>query len=162
MGDVVSLVEKAAATINQDEAQAMADKFLSGKSFDFNDLAKQFEQMRKMGGLGGFMKMLPGMGKLQEQMKGANLDDKVLKRQAAIIQSMTPAERRDVDLLAASRKRRIARGAGVDVADVNRLVKQLLEMQKMMKQLHRLGKSGFMRSMMPKIAGGDRTGLTRR
>ena len=100
MGDVVSLVEKAAATINEDDARDMAEKFMSGKSFDFNDLAKQFQQMRKMGGLGGLMKMLPGMGKIKEQMKNANLDDKVIKRQEAIIQSMTVAERKDVDLLA--------------------------------------------------------------
>jgi signal recognition particle subunit SRP54 len=153
MGDVVSLVEKAAATINHDDAQAMAEKFMSGGRFDFNDLAKQMQQMRRMGGLGSMMGLLPGMGKIKEQMKNANIDDKVIKRQEAIIQSMTPAERRDVDLLQASRKRRIAAGAGVDVADVNRLIKQFMEMQKIMKQVQKLGKSGFMRAMMPKFGG---------
>ncbi len=151
MGDVVSLVEKAAATINQDDAAEMAEKLMSGKSFDFNDLAKQMQQMRKMGGLGSMMNMLPGMGKIKEQMKNANLDDKIIKRQEAIIQSMTPAERKDPELLAASRKRRIAAGAGVQVADVNRLIKQIMEMQKMMKQVQKLGKGGFMRAMMPKL-----------
>jgi len=162
MGDVVSLVEKAAATINQDDAQEMAAKFMAGKGFDFNDLAKQFQQMRKMGGLGGLMGMLPGIGKIKEQLKNANLDDRVIKRQEAIIQSMTRAERKNVDLLGASRKRRIAAGAGVQVADVNRLIKQFLEMQKMMKQMQKLGKGGFMRSMMPKLMGGDMSGLNGR
>lgn len=153
MGDVVSLVEKAAATIDMDDAEEMTKKFLSGGSFDFNDLAKQIRQMRKMGGMGGFMNLMPGMGKIKEQLKNANIDDKLVKRQEAIIQSMTPVERRNVDLLQASRKRRIAAGAGVDVADVNRLIKQLLEMQKVMKQVQKLGKSGFMRAMMPKLGG---------
>lgn len=162
MGDVVSLVEKAAATINQDDAQAMAEKFMSGGKFDFNDLQKQFQQMRKMGGLGGIMNLIPGLGKMKAQMKDANIDDKVVKRQEAIIQSMTPAERKNADLLGASRKRRIASGAGVQVHDVNRLIKQFLEMQKMMKQMQKLGKTGFMRSMMPKMMGGDMSGLTNR
>lgn len=161
MGDVVSLVEKAAASINHDDAQEMATKFMSGGKFDFNDLAKQMQQMRRMGGLGGLMNLLPGMGKIKDQMKNANIDDKMIKRQEAIIQSMTPRERKDVDLLGASRKRRIAKGAGVDVADVNRMIKQFLEMQKMMKQMQKLGKSGFMRSMMPKLMGGDMAGLNK-
>ena len=162
MGDVVSLVEKAAATIDRDEAQAMAEKFLSGKSFDFNDLASQLRQMRRMGGFGGMMNLLPGMGKLRDQMKNANIDDGIVRRQEAIIQSMTLAERRDVNLLGASRKRRIALGAGVAVPDVNRLVKQFLEMQKVMKQVQKLGKGGFMRGMMPKLMGGDMSGLNTR
>ena len=154
MGDVVSLVDKAAATINMDDAEAITEKFMSGGRFDFNDLAKQMQQMRRMGGFGSLMNFLPGMGKMKEQLKNANIDDKVIKRQEAIIQSMTAAERKDVDLLQASRKRRIAAGAGVEVADVNRLIKQFLEMQKVMKQVQKLGKSGFMRSMMPRFGGG--------
>jgi signal recognition particle subunit SRP54 len=110
--------------------------------------------MRRMGGMGGLLNLLPGMGKLKDQLKNANLDDKLIKRQEAIIQSMTPVERKNADLLQASRKRRIAAGAGVDVADVNRLIKQFLEMQKVMKQMQKLGKSGFMRSMMPRLGGG--------
>ena len=159
MGDVVSLVEKAAATINQADAEEMAKNFLSGKKFDFDDLAKQLRQMQKMGGLGGLMNLMPGMGKIREQLKNANIDDKAIKRQEAIILSMTPAERKNADLLGASRKRRIASGAGVQVSDVNRLIKQFLDMQKMMKQLHKLGKGGFMRSLMPKLTGTDLTGL---
>ncbi len=153
MGDVVSLVEKAAATIDMNEAEDMAKKFMSGGRFDFNDLAKQMQQMRRMGGMGGMLNMLPGLGKIKNQIKDANIDEKIIKRQEAIIQSMTPAERRDADLLQASRKRRIAAGAGVDVADVNRLIKQFLEMQRVMKQMQKLGKSGFMRSMAPKFGG---------
>jgi signal recognition particle subunit SRP54 len=159
MGDVVSLVEKAAATIDHDDAEAMAEKFMKGGRFDFNDLAKQLQQMRKMGGLGSLVNMLPGLGKIKDQIKNANIDDKAVKRQEAIIQSMTPAERKNVDLLGASRKRRIAAGSGVQVADVNRLIKQFLEMQKMMKQMQKLGKSGFMRSMMPKLTGADMSGF---
>ncbi|MDX2027344.1 MAG: signal recognition particle protein [Alphaproteobacteria bacterium] len=159
MGDVVSLVEKAAATIDHADAEDMAEKFLSGKSFDFNDLAKQLQQMRRMGGLGGLMNLMPGMGKMREQLKNANIDDRMVKRQEAIIQSMTPAERKNVDLLGASRKRRIAAGSGVQVADVNRLIKQFLDMQKVMKQMQKLGKSGFLRGMMPKLTGGDLSGL---
>jgi len=162
MGDVVTLVEKAAANIDRDHAQEMAEKLMSGKGFDFNDLAKQLQQMRKMGGLGGLMNLLPGMGKMKDALKGANVDDKMIKRQEAIIQSMTPAERKNVDLLAASRKRRIAAGAGVEVSDVNRLIKQYLEMQKMMKKVQKLGKGGLMRSMMPQLMGKDMTGITGR
>ena len=153
MGDVVSFVEKAAATIDQDVAEDMAKKFISGKDFDFDDLAKQLQQMRKMGGISSFMNMLPGMGKIKEQIKNANIDEKQIKRQEAIVYSMTKAERKNADLIAASRKRRIAKGAGVEVSDVNRLIKQFLEMQKMMKQIQRLGKAGFMRSMTGMMSG---------
>jgi signal recognition particle subunit SRP54 len=139
MGDVVSLVEKAASQIDQQEAEDMAKKFLSGQKFDFNDLLKQLQQMRRMGGLSGMMSMLPGVGKIKKQLEGANIDEKLIKRQEAIIFSMTPAERRNVDLIAASRKRRIAKGAGVEVSDVNRLIKNFLETQKVMKQFQKMG-----------------------
>ena len=161
LAETSELVEKAAATINQEDAQEMADKFMSGGKFDFNDLAKQMQQMRKMGGVGSLVGMLPGMGKMKDALKNANIDDKMVKRQEAIIQSMTPAERKNADLLQASRKRRIAAGAGVDVADVNRLIKQFMEMQKMMKQVQKLGKSGFMRAMMPRMMGRDMAGLNK-
>lgn len=154
MGDVVSFVEKAAATMDQGVAEDMAKKFMSGKGFDFNDLAKQIRQVRKMGGVGGFMNMLPGMGKIKKQVENANIDEKSILRQEAIISSMTKAERKDASLLGAARKRRIAAGAGVEVADVNRLIKQFKDMQKMMKKLQRLGKSGFMRSMAGAMGGG--------
>jgi signal recognition particle subunit SRP54 len=153
MGDVVSFVEKAAATMDQGVAEDMAKKFIAGKSFDFDDMAKQMQQVRKMGGIGGFMGMLPGMNKFKEQISNANVDERMIRRQEAIISSMTKKERKNADLLNASRKRRIATGAGVDVADVNRLIKQYMEMQKMMKQLQRLGKAGFMRSMAGMMGG---------
>lgn len=153
MGDVVSLVEKAAAAVDMEQAEAMTEKLMSGGRFDFNDLLKQLENMRRMGGMGSMLNLLPGMGKFKDQLKSVNIGDKALKRQEAIIQSMTATERRDASLLQASRKRRIAAGAGVDVADVNRLIKQFLEMQKVMKQFQKLGKSGFMRSIASKFGG---------
>ena len=116
MGDVVSLVEKAAATIDKTKPRKWPRNLCPAGKFDFTDLAKQLQQMRKMGGLGGLMNLMPGIGKMREQMKNANIDDKMIKRQEAIIQSMTPAERKNVDLLGASRKRRIAAGAGVQVS----------------------------------------------
>ncbi len=161
MGDVVSLVEKAAAAIKEEDAREMAERFMSGQGFDFNDLLNQFRQMRKLGGMGALMGLLPGVGKIKGLMKNADME-KSMKKQEAIIQSMTAAERRDADLLGASRKRRIAKGAGVEVSDVNRLIKQFGEMQKMMKQVRKLGKGGFMRGMMPQLLGKDMTGLTRR
>ena len=153
MGDVVSFVEKAAQTMDQGVAEDMAKKFMAGKAFDFNDLSKQIRQVRKMGGVGSFMNMLPGMGKLKSKIENANIDEKSIRRQEAIISSMTKAERKDANLLGAARKRRIAAGSGVEVADVNRLIKQFKDMQKMMKQLQRLGKSGFMRSMAGAMGG---------
>ncbi len=111
MGDIVSLVEKAQETIEAEEAERMMKRFQKGR-FDMNDLKSQFEQMIKMGGMGGLMGMLPGMGKMQKQMDEAGLDDSILKRQIAIIQSMTKEERKNPDLLKASRKKRIAAGVG--------------------------------------------------
>jgi signal recognition particle subunit SRP54 len=147
MGDVVSLVEKAAETIEQEEAEKLAAKMQKGQ-FDLNDLAQQLKQLQKMGGLGGIMGMLPGVAKVQKQLAGANIDEKVLKRQEAIISSMTRDERRKPDLIKASRKQRIAGGSGTSVADVNRLLKQFTEMQRMMKQVNKLGKKGLARHGM--------------
>ena len=120
MGDIVSLVEKAAETMEQEAAERQAKRMMKGR-FDMNDLQQQLEQMQKLGGMSGVMGMLPGMGKLQKQMEEANFDDKALKRQIAIIQSMTRDERKKPDLLQASRKKRIARGCGMEVQDVNKL-----------------------------------------
>ncbi len=155
MGDVVSLVEKAAETIEKEEAEAMAARLAKGQ-FDFNDLRQQLQQMKKMGGMSGVMNLLPGVGKLKQQMKDANIDEKILARQEAIINSMTPDERRKPHLIQAKRKQRIARGSGVEVADVNRLMKQQMQMADMMKRMAKLGQKGFMRSMgnlpgMPKF-----------
>lgn len=152
MGDVVSLVEKAAASINEQEAREMADKFASGERFDLNDLLSQFRQMKKMGGLGAMMGMLPGMGKIKDQLQNPAVAG-MMKKQEAIILSMTPAERHNADLLMASRKRRVAKGAGVEVSDVNRLLKQFTEMQKVMKQVRKMGKGKMLRNMMAQHGG---------
>ncbi|USG61653.1 signal recognition particle protein [Sneathiella marina] len=147
MGDIVSLVEKAAETIEQDEAEKLALKMQKG-IFDLDDLASQLRQMRKMGGMSGLVGMLPGMGKMKKQLDGANLDDKLLIRQEAMIQSMTPKERRNPQIIAASRKKRIAAGSGMSVQDVNRLLKQHKQMSGMMKKVKKLGKKGIARGGM--------------
>ena len=159
MGDVVSLVEKAAEHINQEEAEKLAAKFQSG-GFTLDDMAAQFSQMRKMGGMSGIMGMLPGVAKIKNQLKDANIDDKMLKRQEAIISSMTKAERLDIRLLNASRRRRIAAGSGMTVQDVNRLLKQYQDMQGMMKKMKKLGQKGMARhglsALLPGGMGGRR------
>jgi len=139
MGDVVSLVEKAAETIEQEEAERLAKKLSAGR-MDLTDLLSQLRQMKRMGGLGGLMGLLPQVGKLKKQMAEANIDEKLLARQEAIILSMTPQERTKPEILKASRKRRIAAGAGVEVQDVNRLLKQFDQMRDMMKQMSKMGR----------------------
>ena len=134
MGDIVSLVEKAAATIDAEKAQRVAEKMRRG-AFDLADLRDQLVQMQQMGGMSGLMSMLPGIAKMKNQIASANLDEKVLKRQAAIIDSMTPQERRHPDILKASRKKRIAAGAGAKVEEVNRLLKMHRGMADMMKAM---------------------------
>ena len=153
MGDVVSLVEKAAETIEKDEAEKLAAKLQKGV-FDLEDLAGQLRQMRRMGGLSGLMGMLPGVGKIKSQMKDANIDDRMLKRQEAIIQSMTPQERRNPKMLHARRKLRIANGSGTTVQDVNRLLKQHQQMQDMMKRVQKMGKKGMLRGGLPDLPPG--------
>jgi signal recognition particle subunit SRP54 len=144
MGDIVSLVEKAAENINQQEAEQMATRLMQGQ-FDFNDLLDQLRKMKKMGGMGSMMKMMPGMGKLQAAMENANVDESMLARQEAVILSMTQKERMHPKLINASRRIRIAKGAGVQVQDVNRLLKQQMQMQDMMKKFKKLGQKGMMR-----------------
>lgn len=144
MGDVVGLVERAAEAIDKEEAEKLALKMQKG-GFDLDDMAQQLRQLRKMGGLGGVMGMLPGVAKVKEQLAGARVDENLLKRQEAIIQSMTPKERKDARLLNASRKRRIAAGSGTTVPDINRLLKQHMEMSRVMKQMGKLGQKGLMR-----------------
>ncbi|HLJ70215.1 MAG TPA: signal recognition particle protein [Roseiarcus sp.] len=134
MGDIVSLVEKAAQSIDAAQAAKMAEKMRKGV-FDLDDLSEQLAQIEKIGGMGGIMSMLPGMGKMKEQMAAAHLDEKIIARQRAIISSMTPRERRNPDLLKASRKKRIASGSGTRVEDVNRLLKQHRQMADMMKAM---------------------------
>jgi signal recognition particle subunit SRP54 len=134
MGDVVSLVEKAAATIDAEQAARVAEKMRKG-AFDLSDLRDQLDQMTRMGGLGGLMGMLPGVAKIKNQLAQANLDEKLLKRQKAIIDSMTPQERRNPDVLKASRKKRIAAGSGTKVEEINRLLKMHRTMADMMKAM---------------------------
>jgi signal recognition particle subunit SRP54 len=155
MGDVVSLVEKASATIDQEEAQRMAAKMRRG-TFDLEDYAKQLGQIGKMGDLEGIMGMLPGVAKIKNQLKGANLDTSILRRQAAIISSMTPKERRAPDIIKASRKKRIAAGSGVEVQDVNRLLKQFDEMSAMMKRMEKMGQKGLLRGGLGALLPGNR------
>ena len=153
MGDIVSLVERAAETIDQAEAEKLAKKMQKG-SFDLEDYAKQITQIGKMGSLSGILGMLPGVGKMKAQIENANLDQTMLKRQAAIIGSMTPKERRLPDLLKASRKRRIAAGSGTSVQEINRLLKQFDEMSAMMKRMSKLGQKGMMRGGLGALMSG--------
>jgi signal recognition particle subunit SRP54 len=144
MGDVVSLVEKAAETFEQDEAEKLAKKMQAGK-FDMDDLASQLKQMLKMGGLSGMMGLLPGVGKIKDQLKDAKVDDKMITRQLAMISSMTKEERKRPELIKASRKQRIAAGSGTSVQEVNKLMKQHMEANRLMKKVKKMGKKGLMR-----------------
>src|ERR1700678_2060381 len=134
MGDIVSLVEKAAATIDAEKAARVAEKMRKG-AFDLSDLREQIMQMQQMGGMSGLMAMMPGVAKIKNQLAERNLDEKVLKRQVAIIDSMTPQERRNPDVLKASRKRRIAAGSGTKPEDINRLLKMHRTMADVMKAM---------------------------
>jgi len=152
MGDIVSLVEKAAENIDAEKAAAMAKKMQSGK-FDLNDLAGQIEQMSKLGGMGGIMGMMPGMSGMKDKLATAGLDDRMFKRQVAIISSMTKDERANPDLLKHSRKQRIAKGSGTDAAEINKLLKMHRQMADMMKAMGGKGKGGgLMRGMMGGLA----------
>ncbi|PWE18449.1 signal recognition particle protein [Marinicauda salina] len=155
-GDIVSLVEKAAEDVDQEKAEKLAKKMAKGK-FDLNDLRDQLKQIQKMGGLGGIMGFLPGMNKAAKaQMASAGFDDTMIKRQEAIILSMTPTERAKPDILKASRKRRIAKGAGVEVPEVNKLLKMHRQMADMMKKMGKKGGKGGFPGMpgMPGMGGG--------
>jgi signal recognition particle subunit SRP54 len=157
MGDVVSLVEKASETFDQAEAEKLAAKMQKG-NFDLDDLASQLRQLRKMGGMGGMLGMLPGIGKIKKQIADAKIDDGMVKRQEAIISSMTKRERKNPKLLNASRRLRIAAGSGTSVQEINRLLKQYQDMAQMMKKVSKLGKKGMMRQglagLMPPGMGG--------
>jgi len=154
MGDVVSLVEKAAETIEAEEAEKLAKKLQKG-TFDLDDFAKQLQQMQKMGGLSSLMGMLPGMNSAQmQQIKKAKLDDGVVKRQLAVLSSMTPKERKHPDLIKASRKQRIAAGSGTSVQDVNKLLKQHKDATRIMKRVQKMGKKGMMRGGLGGLMGG--------
>ena len=141
MGDIVSLVEKAAETIDHEKAQAIAEKMRKGK-FDLDDMREQLAQVEKIGGIGGILGMMPGVAKMKDQIASANLDNKVIARQIAIINSMTPQERRDPDLLKNSRKKRIAAGSGTKAEEINRLLKTHRQMADVMKMMGKGGKRG--------------------
>ncbi len=147
-GDVVSLVEKAAETVDQEKAEALARKMQKGQ-FDLDDLAEQLRQMRRMGGMQGIMSLLPGIGRMKDQMANAGFDDRMLKRQEAIILSMTKEERRDPDVLNGSRRKRIARGSGVEVSEVNKLLKMHRQMADVMKKM------GKGKGLMSALFGGS-------
>ena len=161
MGDVVALVEKAMATVEQEEAEALAARIAKGK-FDLDDMAAQFRQLKKMGDIKGVMAMLPGIHRVQKQLDEANIDPKMIGRQEAIILSMTKGERKNPDIIKAGRRKRIAAGAGVTVQDVNRLLKQHQQMADMIKKMGKLGQKGLMRhglaGLMPQGAGQMRPG----
>ncbi|MCH8000871.1 MAG: signal recognition particle protein [Proteobacteria bacterium] len=145
MGDVVSLVEKAAETIEQEEAEKLAKKIEKGR-FDLDDLGQQLKQMQKMGGLSDMLKLLPGMSRAQQaQIKNANFDDGMVKRQLAILSSMTPRERRRPEIIKASRKQRVAAGSGTTVQEINKLLKQHKEASRMVKRVSKMSKKGLMR-----------------
>ncbi len=154
MGDVVSLVERASESMEAAEAEKLAKKLKKGQ-FDLEDLRGQLQQMQKMGGLEGLAGMLPGAKQMKQQLAQANIDPKMLKRQEAIISSMTPKERRRPDVINGSRKKRIAAGSGTTVPEVNRVLKQWKQMSVMMKKVRKMGKAGMMRAglsgILPKM-----------
>ncbi|MCC1490979.1 signal recognition particle protein [Cognatishimia sp. F0-27] len=153
MGDIVSLVEKAQQTLEAEQAERMMKRFSKGQ-FNMNDLKMQLEQMMKMGGMEGMMAMMPGAGKMAKQMGDAGIDDKILKQQVALIQSMTKMERANPQILQASRKKRIAKGAGMEVSDLNKLLKMQRQMSDMMKKMGKMGKGGMLKQAMRGMFGG--------
>ena len=152
MGDIVALVEKAQATLEAEQAERMMKRFTKGQ-FNMNDLKMQLEQMIKMGGMEGMMSMLPGAAKMAKQMDGAGIDDRMLKQQIALINSMTKKERANPQILQASRKKRIAAGAGMDVSDLNKLLKMQRQMSDMMKKMGKMGKGGMLKQAMRGMFG---------
>jgi signal recognition particle subunit SRP54 len=152
MGDIVALVEKAQETFEAEQAERMMKRFQKGL-FNMNDLKGQLEQMLKMGGMQGMMSMMPGMGKMAKAAEQAGFDDRSIRRQIALVNSMTKKERANPDLLAASRKKRIAAGAGLDVAELNRLLKMHRQMADTMKKLGKMGKGGMLKQAMGNMIG---------
>ena len=152
MGDIVSLVEKASENIDKKEMEDLAKKMSKGK-FDLEDFAGQLKQMGKMGGISGIMSMLPGISKAQKLMAENKISDDVINHQIAIINSMTKKERADPDMVKASRKIRISKGSGTRVQDVNKLLKQFFQSQKMMKKMKSTGKGGMPSDLLQKLQG---------
>ena len=158
MGDVLSLVEEVERKVDKEKALKLAEKVKSGKSFDFEDFREQMEQMLAMGGMAGLLDKLPGMDKVPDDLK-KQANDKQVRRLIGIVNSMTPQERRFPDLIKGSRKRRIAAGAGVQVQEINRLLKQFEEMRRMMKKMSGGGMMKLMRAMKGKLPMGGLGGL---
>ena len=152
MGDIVALVEKAQETIEADQAARMMKRFQKGQ-FSMNDLKSQLEQMIKMGGMKSLLNMMPGMGRMSKKMDSSGFDDKNIRRQIAIIQSMTKKERINPGILQANRKKRISAGSGTEVAELNRLIKMHRQMSDMMKKMGRTGNKGMVRGMMGQMMG---------
>jgi len=152
MGDIVSLVEKAQETIEAEQAERMMRRFQKGR-FNMNDMKMQLDQMMKMGGMEGMMGMMPGMKKAAKQIEESGMDDSVLKRQIALINSMTKKERANPQLLQASRKKRIAAGAGLEVRELNQLIKMHRQMADMMKKMGKMGKGGMLKQAMKGMFG---------
>ena len=152
MGDIVSLVEKAQETIEAEQAERMMKRFQKGQ-FNMNDLKMQLEQMQKMGGMEGIMGMMPGMKKMAKQVEESGFDDSIIKRQVALIQSMTKRERANPQILQASRKKRIAKGAGLEVSQLNQLIKMHRQMSDMMKKMGKMGKGGMLKQAMAGMFG---------
>ena len=165
MGDIVGLVEKAQQVVEEEDAERMAKKLLKGQ-FTLEDMAEQLAQVKKMGSLEGLLGMMPGAQKVKSQMADADIDDKLLARQEAIILSMTVQERRNPKIIKASRRKRIAAGSGTSVQEVNKLLKQHKQISSMMKKAGKMGKRGLMGAMgsalgggvMPPMPGGSRFG----
>ena len=158
MGDIVGLVERAAANIDQADAEKMAAKLAKGQ-FDFEDLRGQLRQMKAMGGLGALASMMPGVAQAKAAMANGAIDEKALGRMEAVINSMTPKERTKPEILTAKRKIRIAKGAGTTVQEVNKVIKMQLEMANAMKKLRKMGGMKGMASMLAKMGGGGGGGL---
>lgn len=154
-GDVVSLVEKAMETVDKAEAEKMASKMLKGK-FDLEDMLSQLKQVQKLGSIGSIVGMIPGLSKFKNQIEEAGVGDSLIKKQEAIILSMTKGERRNPDIIKASRKKRIAAGAGVEVHEVNKLLKQYEQMSTIMKKMGKLGGLGAMSSLMKNMPFGGK------
>lgn len=153
MGDVLTLIEDAERKIDRKKAERLAQKLKTGKGFNLNDFRDQMQQMLDMGGIGSMLERLPGAGQIPQAVK-AQTDDKQVKRMLAIVNSMTHQERRYPDVIRASRKRRIAAGSGMQVQDVNRLLRQFTQMQKMMKKMSKGGMAKMMRSMRGRLPPG--------
>lgn len=153
MGDILSLIEQAEQTLDKAKAEKLVQKVKKGKGFDLEDLRDQLQQMQNLGGIGAVLDKLPGMGNMAQAAEQADVT-RQFKRMEALINSMTPTERRDPEILNGSRKRRIVQGAGVDIQDLNRLLKQHKQMGKMMKKLKGGGMAKMMRGMSGMMGGG--------